>query len=402
MNGAKKLTYEYVKNFIEVESDSRCKLISKEYISSQTNMVFNCHCGEEFKATWSNFKHHDKRQCNKCGGRIQWNQDLVKQYIEFESNSGCKLLSKNYINGVSKIFLKCSCGNEFQTTFSNFKNANKRCCDNCTNNQMSIRHRLDLSYVKEYVESYGCDLLSDNYINNSQVLNFKCLTCGNLYSSSFSNFSMSKHKCPSCAIESIKDIKSFSEEHVKGYLAKYGYKLLSEYINCDISLKIECPQGHLFDMDFYHFKNRGQRCWVCYSLKDRSGKNSSTWQGGRTELNLMLRNELKDWKQESLKAHDYKCFISGSNISLNVHHIKSFNIIIKEILDYLKIPFKKQVCDYTELEISHIKQMVVEYHKDNLGIPLCEELHKSFHSRYGFDNSKEQLMNFIQNFDTEG
>ncbi len=63
--------------------------------------------------------------------------DYVKNFIEIESNSGCKLLNDTYKNNHTKLKVVCECGNTFEVSFSNFKSQNIRRCNNCRNNYMS-------------------------------------------------------------------------------------------------------------------------------------------------------------------------------------------------------------------------------------------------------------------------
>lgn len=128
---ARKLTYEEVKCFIETESGSGCKLLSEEYIGARDSLLIQCKCDNKFKATFNNFKSKNKRQCNKCGYEIlkkvkSFTYEEVKKFIEVESDSGCKLLSREYKNCDTKMLLQCKCGENFESDFSNFKHQNKR------------------------------------------------------------------------------------------------------------------------------------------------------------------------------------------------------------------------------------------------------------------------------------
>lgn len=59
---SKKLTYEQVKKFIEIDSESGCKLLSKEYNGNQEKLDIQCKCGEIFQVRYSDFMRKDKRQ----------------------------------------------------------------------------------------------------------------------------------------------------------------------------------------------------------------------------------------------------------------------------------------------------------------------------------------------------
>ncbi|MCE5220010.1 MAG: hypothetical protein LLF98_01780 [Clostridium sp.] len=107
-------TYEYVKNFIEVESNSGCELLSKEYISSIKPLDIKCKCGNIFSTVFNEFKSHNKRRCHECNGMTKWNYNSVKEKL---NNLGYILLDKEYINAVSKITLKDYEGYYYLTEF---------------------------------------------------------------------------------------------------------------------------------------------------------------------------------------------------------------------------------------------------------------------------------------------
>lgn len=74
----------------------------------------------------------------------------------------------------------------------------------------------------------------------------------------------SGHRCPQC----LADKRKLDYKEVKEFITKQGYKLLSnEYKRCEEKLKMCCPKGHIFEMSFSHFKNRGQRCPQCHFEK---------------------------------------------------------------------------------------------------------------------------------------
>ena len=142
-NIGKKLrkSYEAVKYFIEIESESYCKLKSKIYTTVKDNLDIECRCGMPFQTSFDCFLHGGKRQCDNCTSKMM--SELyktpysdIKSYIEGENGNGCKLLTKeiDYINTNENILIKCSCKNEneFVTTYERFKGQNKKQCDECT------------------------------------------------------------------------------------------------------------------------------------------------------------------------------------------------------------------------------------------------------------------------------
>lgn len=87
---------------------------------------------------------------------MKYKYEQVKEFIEITSESGCKLLSLSYSNCKNQLLFKCPCGNNFTTTFDNFKNSNKRTCDICVGNNYELRLKLDdaQNYCKEHLIGY--------------------------------------------------------------------------------------------------------------------------------------------------------------------------------------------------------------------------------------------------------
>lgn len=77
-----KLTYtlEYVKKFFRKHG---CELLSDMYENSHDLLVFQCHCGNESKITFNNFR--ERKRCGNCGiearsgeNHYEWIKDRVK------------------------------------------------------------------------------------------------------------------------------------------------------------------------------------------------------------------------------------------------------------------------------------------------------------------------------------
>ena len=111
--------------------------------------------------------------------------------------------------------------------------------------------------VKEYIESFGYELLSKQYKNNKTKLEIKCPK-GHIIEKRFNDFKNGS-RCPKC-----KGNEKFSYEYVKEYIEKEGYILLSnEYVNANSKIKVKCPQGHIYEVTFGRFKF-GSRCQKCH------------------------------------------------------------------------------------------------------------------------------------------
>jgi len=85
VNKDKALSYDKVKNFIEIESKSGCELISKEYKNAIENLQIRCSCGEVFNVNFNKFKSDHQRQCKKCILKISKGEILISNIL-FDNN----------------------------------------------------------------------------------------------------------------------------------------------------------------------------------------------------------------------------------------------------------------------------------------------------------------------------
>ena len=118
--------------------------------------------------------------------------------------------------------------------------------------------------VKEYIESFGYELLSTEYINNKQKLLVKCPNPNHKsYEVRFDNFKDNNRRCPYCANEARRNKIKIDYQEIKEYIESFGYKLLStEYNNAHEKLKMICPFGHKCEINWNNFKSE-KRCPYC-------------------------------------------------------------------------------------------------------------------------------------------
>ena len=107
-----KYTYDYVKDFIE--NNSNCKLISDTYNGNKSCLTLKCECDRVFNVSFNHFKTHNQRKCKVCSGN-KLDYDIVNKFIESKK---CKLISKTYKNNSSKLDIKCVCGDIFSVDFN--------------------------------------------------------------------------------------------------------------------------------------------------------------------------------------------------------------------------------------------------------------------------------------------
>ena len=223
--GNKKLSYSYVKSYIESKG---YQLLSKEYKNNHTKLLLKCPEDHEYNVAFGNFL--IGKRCPFCN---KLSYDYVKGYIE---SKGYQLLSKKYINVKQKLLLKCPIGHEYKVTWSNFKIGSR--CPLCNN----INRSCSYQYIKSFIENEGYQLLSKKYVNSNTKLLLKCPK-EHEYKVKFSHFK-NKHRCPVCWNEST---SSKQEKELQDYIESLGYSIIRN----DRSQIINPLTGHNLELDIW-------------------------------------------------------------------------------------------------------------------------------------------------------
>lgn len=116
--------------------------------------------------------------------------------------------------------------------------------------------KLNIEFISAEFKKEGYILLIDEYINNKQKLDYICPN-GHRHFTNWHNWNSNNNRCPYCAdlIVTIEDIEeSFERER---YIL-----LTTKYINNSQKLEYICPKGH---KHFITWKNwcKGRRCPYC-------------------------------------------------------------------------------------------------------------------------------------------
>ena len=113
-NEKRKLTYSYVKMYIENEG---YELLSNSYEGTKYKMLMKCNYGHEFEMNFSNFK--QGKRCPVCSykKRRLTQKEVYNKMIE----KGYELLSKEYNSNKEKILVKWNDGHEYEVKFDNFQ-----------------------------------------------------------------------------------------------------------------------------------------------------------------------------------------------------------------------------------------------------------------------------------------
>jgi len=128
------------------------------------------------------------------------------------------------------------------------------------------RRKFTYEEVYNFFKDRGCELLTIEYQNVHQKLQYKC-SCGEIRTTTFNSFRRQKNNCKKCF--SAKQAKTYrhSIEYVRSYFEQHGCILLEDqYINARQKLNYICQCGKRSVITFNKFE-QGRRCKECGTKK---------------------------------------------------------------------------------------------------------------------------------------
>jgi very-short-patch-repair endonuclease len=206
-------------------------------------------------------------------GKLKHTYEYIKQYFE---NENCELLETEYINNSTKMKYKCICNNITYIRYSDFQQGKR--CSKCGGKK---KHTYE--FVKQYFKNEGCELLENEYKNNSTKMEYLC-NCGNISRINFNNFK-NGYRCLKCG-----GSEKLTFEFVKKFFEDKKCILLeTDYVNNNTNMKYICINNHVSFIMFNDFK-RGNRCNLC---KNKTEKNVNNF---LIESNYNIISQAKfDW-----------------------------------------------------------------------------------------------------------
>lgn len=277
-DGIRKWKYSEVKDYI---NNNGYELLSSEYENMFSKIKLKCEKGHIYNTTFNDFKNNGTR-CPHCAGNIKHNYDYVKTYIE---KFGYTLLSNEYINAKTKLKLSCSHGHIFQITFANFKTGYR--CPKCSIIKQSESMKFSYCYVKDYIEKYGYELLSEDYVNCKTKLRIKCNE-GHEFNMTFDNFKNGT-RCPKCK-------SSKGEVFIINYLKNNGFVENNDYIYNKCYFKnLLSPKGNRLRPDFILPK---ERIWIGYD-GEQHFKPIEAFGGMNSFIDIKINDTIKNYYAEN-------------------------------------------------------------------------------------------------------
>lgn len=227
-----------------------------------------------------------------------------------------------------------------------------------------------LGFIRNVFEKEGYTLLSDKYIDSKTPLEY---ICQKKHKGKISwNKWRQGQRCAKCAGK-----KKYTIEEVKSSFEKERYTLLTKkYVDGSHKLDYICPKGHTGTVVWNNWQ-RGARCAKCY-YENNKGVSNSNYNPNLTdeerEKKRSLIPENNEWAKGVKERDVFICQVCGDDRGGNLvsHHLEA----------YSSSPDLRTVLDN--------------------GVCLCEKCHKNFHYKYGYgNNTKEQFNEFVKTYNKE-
>jgi len=293
------------------------------------------------------------------------------------------------------------------------------------------KHLLNLGYAWKFGVTLKEVHVIDLMPSSRAKIVFRCDYCQEEKEVQYSKYNLmhsngGKDSCYNCRHHKLKEtcqikygvdnpiqVKEFSEkvafkrrtpyDEIVKLFDENNYTLLSnsnEYKNMSQSLRYICNKHKDYGVqnNNAHSIKNGSGCFLC-GVEKITGSNNHGWKGGKTSLQLSLREWVKTWKEDSMKSSGYKCVISGDKADI-IHHLYPFSKIVDETFSELNFDIRENTGDYSDDELISIKEKLNEIHyRYPLGVALTRKIHDDFHSVYGKEGfTVEDFHEFAKNY----
>lgn len=215
-----------------ITADANQKI--KEEVSNSTNytiidildsrhVILRCdRKHKEYKVKFSNF--YSGMRCRECAiedskGKTTLTMDFIKNYIEYESMSGYRLITQGVYKVDMKLAIECTNGHVYEAFFKTFRRGCR--CPWCSKTKYTYEE------VKFEFESRGYTVLSTEYINGEIKMDVICPKNHRIVKS-FSDL-LSGYGCGTCWKEGMSGENSpawkggitILNEYLRGFLNKW-------------------------------------------------------------------------------------------------------------------------------------------------------------------------------------
>ena len=227
-------------------------LHDKEWLGTRHYYKVSCKYDHTWTAIGSNLVYGF--WCAICGHTQAglYHKLSLKHCQDYALSKGGVCLSTEYANSIVLMDWRCANGHTWTAAFNSMYNRGDW-CGICAGNV-----RLSIAHCKDLAKSRGGECLSDVYINQAQLLDWKC-SKGHTWTASYSNVGNSRRPtwCPKCAKQSSKAEEEIYEI-VKSFIptALHKKKRLLKTKNFEIDVWApEARKGLEYDGKYWHSKD---------------------------------------------------------------------------------------------------------------------------------------------------
>ncbi len=329
----KKLTIEYVKEFVKEKTDGECEVLSESYINNSTPLQVKCRCGKVFERNFNKLKERDI-MCIECSRELSSKRyrKSFDDIIQIINSTGCEYISGEYKNNRSVLTLKCRCGNVFKKSYAKFSEGQDRCPECGKKILINSKIKYDIDFVKKEIAKKGYRIVDEKEYKDN-LTPFKCICKrGHLVNIIFLYFLKQQSGCSKCAI-----IDSRNKAN-------------------------------------WHYK--GGKCRVSDSLRDVA----NSW---KKKIKKSYGNVCAITGEKAER--------------LAVHHLYSYNSLVEEASKNTGIPVLEKLSDYdNQNDFYVLKDELRRINDTQEGIPMLRKIHNEFRSEYGKRNkTPEQFEQFL-------
>lgn len=328
----KRLTIEYVKEFVRDKTNGECEVLSEEYVNSETPLLVRCSCGNTFKRGFNKLRDR-KIQCVDCKNKetSENYRANIEDVINFINSTGCEYISGEYENNTSLLTIKCRCGNIFKKSYGKFSQGQDRCPKCGKENSRQAKFKYSVEDVKDKLSEKGFSMIDE-----------------------------------------------------------------SEYVDCVNPIRCICKRGHETNIKFLYFLRGQSGCKKCANIEQggsnhwnyKNGK-SDVEEALRGAIYAWKKDVIEAYgnrcavtkSKSNVIAHhlvDFDTLLAESSNELNIP-------IHKKIGDYERYE------DFISL-----KERFCEKHTVDIGIALSKSVHQSFHRKYDGIVTQEQFDKFLK------
>jgi thiol-disulfide isomerase/thioredoxin len=148
----------------QIAKERKGKLLSSEYVNSETHLWWQCKNKHQWKATSHTIKAGS--WCPKC--RDENNKLTIGELQAIAKKQGGKLLSTKYIDSKTPLEWGCANGHTWLTAASTVKKGSW--CRKCS----AEKRKLTIEMFQKIAKKRGGKLLSDKYVNSKTPLKWEC------------------------------------------------------------------------------------------------------------------------------------------------------------------------------------------------------------------------------------